>query len=99
MDDEALATLCRENLRDVIPDVDDRYLGCRVLKTKLSYPVFLAEYEDTRRALERGTGVPGLLSVGRNGAFRHDLMEDVYWRTTEVVGRWCDERRAVGSAA
>jgi hypothetical protein len=47
--------------------------------------VYLKEYEDERQALLRSTGVDGLLSVGRNGEFSHDLMEDVYWRTMDAV--------------
>jgi oxygen-dependent protoporphyrinogen oxidase len=88
MDDEALGRYCVEHLAPLIPGVAHRYLGCRVMRTPVAYPVYLNEYEDERLALLRSTGVDGLLSVGRNGEFSHDLMEDVYWRTMDAVHRW-----------
>ncbi len=81
MTEEQLGELCLDHLRDIIPDVRGRYLGCRVLRTPIAYPVFLRSYESERRALERSTGIEGLYSIGRNGEFAHILMEDVYWRT------------------
>ena len=81
MDDERLGELCVENLKPIIPDIRRRYLGCRVLKTPIAYPVFLRQYEDERRAFMDGTGVENLYSIGRNGEFSHIFMEDVHHRT------------------
>lgn len=81
MDDDALGTLCLDSLEDLVPDVRGRYLGCRVLRTPLAYPVFDLEYEARRQQFARSTGIRNLFSVGRNGEFDHILMEDVYWRT------------------
>lgn len=86
MDDEQLADLCLDHLGPLVADARRRYLGCRVIRTKLAYPVFLREYEADRQRLAGGTGVEGLLSAGRNGEFDHILMEDVYWRTVRRVG-------------
>jgi protoporphyrinogen oxidase len=89
LDDEAIAGLCRRHLTDVVPDVEHRYIGCHVARTPIAYPVFRRSYDHVRRSLhERGTGISGLLSIGRNGGFRHDLMEDVYWRTIASVRQW-----------
>ena len=79
--DEDLGTLCLSHVERIFPEVRGKYLGCRVLRTPIAYPVFLKEYEPVRRRFEISTGVDGLLSVGRNGEFAHLLMEDVYWRT------------------
>jgi oxygen-dependent protoporphyrinogen oxidase len=79
--DEELGAMCLEHLAELIPGAKQRYLGCRVLRTPIAHPIFLREYEADRLALERGTPVAGLYSVGRNGEFAHILMEDVYWRT------------------
>jgi protoporphyrinogen/coproporphyrinogen III oxidase len=87
MGEEELGEFCVEHLRPIIPDVRDRYLGCRTLRTPIAYPVYLAEYEQERLALEESTGVAGLYSIGRNGEFSHSLMEDVYWRTLKAVRR------------
>lgn len=81
MDDDALGQLCLENLKPIIPDVRERYLGCRVLRTPIAYPIFSLEYEADRQRFESGTGVENLYSIGRNGEFMHIFMEDVYWRT------------------
>jgi hypothetical protein len=62
-----------------------------VVRTPIAYPVYDLEYEADRQALERTTGVEGLLSVGRNGEFAHILMEDVYWRTQRRVHQWLDD--------
>ena len=64
-----------------MPGIGKRYLGCRVMRTPLAYPVHRADYEADRKRFEAGTGVEGLASIGRNGEFAHLLMEDVYWRT------------------
>ncbi|HLB09488.1 MAG TPA: FAD-dependent oxidoreductase [Gemmatimonadaceae bacterium] len=81
MDDEEVSRLCLEHLRPIVPDIQQRYLGSRVMRTPIAYPVFRKEYEAERKALEHTTGVEGLYSIGRNGEFAHILMEDVYWRT------------------
>lgn len=78
---EYLGEICMNSLDRIVPGLAKRFLGCRVVRTPLAYPVFLTEYEADRRRFEKGTGVEGLLSVGRNGEFAHILMEDVYWRT------------------
>lgn len=92
-DDAELGRRCADALDRMVPGVRRRYLGCRVVRTALAYPVFRREYEADRRGLERGTGVAGLASVGRNGEFAHLLMEDVFWRTkrrvTELMGECC----------
>ena len=62
-----------------------RFIGARVQRSPLAYPVPLREYEEERVALARGTGVEGLVSVGQSGEFDHLAFEDVYWRTTERV--------------
>jgi hypothetical protein len=59
-----------------------------VLRQPLGYPVFHRSYEADRQRLERGTGIAGLLSIGRNGEFDHILMEDIYWRTLAKVEAW-----------
>ena len=81
MQDEQLAALCLEQLRPLVPDIQKRYLGVRVLRTPIAYPIFLREYEDKRRSFQQSTGIDGLHSIGRNGEFDHLLTEDVYWRT------------------
>jgi protoporphyrinogen oxidase len=89
MDGEALGQRCLAELERLVPGIGRRYLGCRVVKTPIAYPVFSTDYEDARADLAaNGTGVKGLLSVGRNGAFDHILMEDIYWRTKAEVQRW-----------
>lgn len=85
MDEETLGKFCVEHLRSLIPDVQSRYLGCRVLRTPIAYPVLLNAYEPARQRLEHTTGVEGLYSIGRNGEFAHILMEDVYWRTIKKM--------------
>lgn len=81
MSDDALGKLCLAGLEKYRPGIRSHYLGCRVLRTPIAYPVLLNEYEQDRQNLERGTGVKGLYSIGRNGEFAHILMEDIYWRT------------------
>lgn len=87
MDEESLGELCLENLLPLVPDARERYLGCRVLRTPLAYPIFLSEYEADRQRFERGTGIDNLFSIGRNGEFQHIFMEDVYWRTLAKMQR------------
>jgi oxygen-dependent protoporphyrinogen oxidase len=87
MAEEDVGRLCLEHLERLFPGIAGRYLGCRVLRTPVAYPVFLREYEADRVALERGLPVEGLHSIGRNGEFAHILMEDVYWRTLRTVHR------------
>lgn len=83
--DETLGTQCLRALELLCPDIGRRYLGVRVVRTPLAYPVFLRAYEPARRAWETGTGIAGLYSVGRNGQFAQVLMEDVYWRTRRTL--------------
>jgi protoporphyrinogen oxidase len=100
--DESLGALCLAALDRMVPGLANRFLGCRVVRTPLAYPVFLAEYEADRRRFEEGTGVAGLYSVGRNGEFAHILMEDVFWRTRrKLVGLadGTDERAATNGVA
>lgn len=85
-DEAELAELCLKSLVEVIPDVRKRYLGFNVLRTPISYPVFLNEYEQARQNFEKSTNIDNLLSIGRNGEFAHIFMEDVYWRTRKKVG-------------
>jgi protoporphyrinogen oxidase len=85
MADEQLGEYCVEQLKPVIADVRERYLGCRVLRTPIAYPTFHNEYEEDRLRFEKSTGVAGLHSVGRNGEFSHIFMEDVYWRTLKKM--------------
>lgn len=89
MDDDALGERCLTELERLVPDARRRYLGCRVVKTPIAYPVFSMDYEDARADLAaNGTGVDGLVSVGRNGEFDHILMEDIYWRTRAKIQHW-----------
>lgn len=95
--DESLGELCMTALDRMVPGLAKRFLGCRVMRTPLAYPVFLKEYEADRQRFENGTGVAGLYSVGRNGEFAHILMEDVFWRTRrKLIGLadGADERAA-----
>jgi protoporphyrinogen oxidase len=91
MDDEALGARCLAEVERLVPGMARRYLGCRVVKTPIAYPVFDLANEAARTDLATdGTGVEGLLSVGRNGAFDHVLMEDIFWRTRATVQRWVE---------
>jgi protoporphyrinogen/coproporphyrinogen III oxidase len=102
MGEEQLGELCLEHLQPLVPDARRRYLGCRVLRTPVAYPVFRREYEDDRRRFAESTGVEGLYSVGRNGEFAHLLMEDVYWRTLRKAGevlRWLEASARRGALA
>jgi len=80
-----------------IPNVRQRYLGCRVVRSAVAYPIFLNEYEQDRQALARSTGVEGLYSVGRNGEFAHWLMEDVYWRSLNAMRQLVRDRIALAA--
>ena len=86
IDEESLTELCLKNLKEIVPGADKIFLGAKVLKTPIAYPVFLNEYESERQAFEKSTNIENLLSVGRNGEFSHIFMEDVYWRTRKKVG-------------
>ncbi len=83
--DEVLIDAVIEALRPRIPDIDSRLVGAFAQRIPVGYPVFAREYELARQTLASGTGVDGLVSVGRNGEFGHLLMEDVYWRTQCAV--------------
>ena len=87
MADKDLGELCVRHLEPIVPDVRQRYLGCRVLRTRIAYPILLKAYEPARKRLEQTTGIEGLYSVGRNGEFAHILMEDVYHRTVKKTHR------------
>ena len=81
MDDDELGELCLEGLADVAPQARRDYLGCRVVRAPLAYPIFHNSYEADRQRFAHGTGIDRLVSIGRNGEFAHILMEDLYWRT------------------
>ena len=82
MSEEDLAQRCLNGICRIDPRFKDRYLGLSgVVRTPISYPVYMKSYDADREAFSRSTGVDGLYSVGRNGEFAHILMEDVYWRT------------------
>lgn len=85
MPDDQLGEHCIENLERMMPGIRGRYQGCRVLRVPLAYPIFRLDYEAERKQFEKGTGIAGLYSVGRNGEFGHWLMEDVYWRTRRRI--------------
>ena len=87
MADDDLIELCVENLTKIIPEVREKFLGAKILKTPIAYPVFLNEYERERQEFEKSTNIGNLLSIGRNGEFSHIFMEDVYWRTRKKVGK------------
>ena len=81
MSDEELGATCIGALTALVPDARARYLGCRVMRTPIAYPVYRNEYEADRVAFAQSSGIEGLYSIGRNGEFAHILMEDVFWRT------------------
>ncbi|MFN0141464.1 MAG: protoporphyrinogen/coproporphyrinogen oxidase [Pyrinomonadaceae bacterium] len=85
MSDDELVELCLNSMSEVVPDIRERHFGQNILKTGISYPVFLKEYEQARKDFERSTNIPNLLSIGRNGEFSHIFMEDVYFRTRKKV--------------
>lgn len=92
MDEAKLTELCLESLTKVVPAARRKFLGAKVLKTPIAYPVFLNEYESARKEFEQSTGVENLLSIGRNGEFAHIFMEDVYWRTRKKVKHLIESR-------
>lgn len=94
MKDDDLGEMCVENLKPIIPNVRDLYLGCRMLKTPIAYPVFLQEYETERRSFASGTGIENLYSIGRNGEFMHIFMEDVYERTKKRMLQLADSLKS-----
>lgn len=85
LSDEDLADRCVRQLAAIIPDVEARLIRTRCIRTRCAYPVYLNAYEEDRRRFLESTGVEGLYSIGRNGRFSHDLMEDVYWNTRRAV--------------
>lgn len=90
MNEQELADLCLNSFAEIVPDAGKRFLGYNVLRTPISYPVFLNEYETARQHFEKTTNIDNLLSIGRNGEFAHIFMEDVYWRTREKVSKLID---------
>ncbi len=94
LDEDALAARALATLEHVVPDAAARHLGHRVLRTPIGYPVYHRAYEPTRQRFAERLPIAGLANVGRNGEFRHLLMEDIYWRTIakmrEVVRAWHD---------
>lgn len=84
-DNETLARECLAGLGATIPDAERRYQGAHTLRLATAYPIFHLDYEAERLAWKQGTGIEGLISVGRNGEFGHWLMEGVYWRTLAKV--------------
>ncbi|MGK7916320.1 MAG: NAD(P)/FAD-dependent oxidoreductase [Prochloraceae cyanobacterium] len=91
MTDDELGQMCLRNLESIIPNVSQRYLGCRVLRTRIAYPTLLKSYEPARKRLAQGTGIERLISVGRNGEFAHILLEDLYHRTVKKTQRLIEE--------
>ncbi len=85
MNEAELIELCLKNIAKIVPAAREKFLGAKVLKTPIAYPVFLNEYEPARKNFEKSTNVENLLSIGRNGEFAHIFMEDVYWRTRRKV--------------
>lgn len=93
-DDADLGRRCLAGLDRIVPGTTMRYIGCRVMRAALAYPIFAADYETERQQIEQGTGIEGLISVGRNGEFSHALMEDVYWRTRRRLMPLIERTRA-----
>ncbi|HQU81679.1 MAG TPA: FAD-dependent oxidoreductase [Pyrinomonadaceae bacterium] len=85
MSENELAEMSLDSLSEIIPDARSRYLGYNVLRTPISYPVYLNEYETARKNFERSTNIENILSIGRNGEFAHIFMEDIYWRTRKKM--------------
>lgn len=84
-DNDTLARECLAGLAGTIPDAAQRYQGAHTLRLTTAYPIYHLDYEAERLAWQQGTGIEGLISVGRNGEFGHWLMEGVYWRTLAKV--------------
>ena len=97
MDEAELAEKCLESLAEIVPDARARYLGYNVLRTPISYPVYLNEYEEARKNFERSTNIENLLSIGRNGEFAHIFMEDVYWRTQKKVRHLIESQEIINN--
>ena len=96
--DDALAAAAAGALADLVPGIERRVVGVRVMRVPFAYPLFRRVDEPLRRRIDDGTGIRGLLSVGRSGRFRHDLMEDVHWRTTALVTDWLRQGARDGPA-
>ena len=94
MDDADLGEICIDTLTQIVPTARRDYLGCRVVRQPLAYPVFHQDYEADRQRLATTTGVDRLVSIGRNGEFAHILMEDVYWRTVRRARQLAAELKA-----
>jgi protoporphyrinogen oxidase len=92
-DDATLGDRCVGAMSTLFPGVERHYSGCRVLRTPIAYPVYLAEYEAARCSFAAGPGIEGLYSIGRNGEFAHILMEDIYWRTLRKMNELICWRR------
>jgi len=92
--DDELAKECLAGLEKITPGIGSRILGSRVVRVPLAYPIYRQEYEADRQKFERGTGIEGLFSIGRNGEFAHILMEDVYWRTRWKAAEYIRARRS-----
>lgn len=86
-DNDTLARECLAGLAGTIPDAERRFQGAHTLRLATAYPIFHLDYEEERLAWQHGTGIDGLVSIGRNGEFGHWLMEGVYWRTLATVRR------------
>lgn len=97
--DEQLTTECLAGLERIKPGISQHMLGSRIVRTRTAYPVYLNEYESLRKQLELGSGIHGLVNVGRNGEFKHILMEDVYWRTRRHCSRLLDYLETMADAS
>lgn len=85
MADDELGEFCLRHLDPLIREARQRYLGCRVLRTPIAYPIFLNEYEHDRQRFAQSTQVGGLYSIGRNGEFSQIFMEEVYLPTLKKM--------------
>jgi protoporphyrinogen/coproporphyrinogen III oxidase len=92
--EEELSRQCIAGLTKLVPNIASRVLGTRVVRVPFAYPVYRFDYEEDRKRFEQGTGIDGLISVGRNGEFAHILMEDVYWRTRWKLAQYLQTRVA-----
>ncbi|MET2825809.1 protoporphyrinogen/coproporphyrinogen oxidase [Mesorhizobium shangrilense] len=91
MNDETLAQTCLDGICEMYPKLRRAFISPGgVIRTPISYPVYLMKYEEQRQRFANSTGVDGLYSIGRNGEFAHSLMEDVYWRTIRRMGDVAD---------
>ena len=95
MADDDLIELCLDALERVVARTGPDPLGGRVLRQPLGYPVFHTRLRSRPPAAGHdGTGIEGLLSIGRNGEFDHILMEDIYWRTLARIEAWVAAEQA-----